>query len=328
MSIGFAIWRSPGENPVGLWGEFQSAELPQINLDEGFVFKPWDAQAPCYYLRGQLCSDIHLLQSWTDNIKVVDHGNHQVMQPAAWQGYIDSIQQNISEGKVHKVVAARQMICNTRNSLFSAFLTACERYPEAFVSIVHHPQFGTWLGATPEILIQPRAEDWETVSMAGTLLDEGAEWTGKEIDENAATQQFLEQVLHQMGAQIIESGKADVIRAGTLRHLVKPYRFTLPKSKILELTARLHPTPAVGGLPKEIALSIIAAGEHQDRGLFTGYLGYFREGRPHLWVNLRCCEWRGTYAVLHAGAGINSLSKANAEWAETAAKMQTIGSCL
>jgi isochorismate synthase len=328
MNMGFAIWRAPGENPVGLQGEFQTADLADINVDEGFVFKPWDGQAHCYYLRGQLYSDIGLLQGWTDAIKIAEPANQQVMQPSAWQEYIDNIKRHIALGNVQKVVAARQMIGNISVSLFNAFLTACECYPEAFVSIVYQPQYGAWIGATPEILIQPRGEGWETVSMAGTLLEEGADWTGKEIDENAATQQFLEHVLNEMGAQIIESGKADVIRAGALRHLVKHYRFSLPNSNILALTARLHPTPAVGGFPRERALSIIDTYEHKNRGLFSGYLGYFRGGKPHFWVNLRCCEWQGTQAVLYAGAGINALSKADAEWAETAAKMQTIGSCL
>lgn len=250
------------------------------------------------------------------------------MSPSAWSDYIQSIHLEIALGRAQKVVAARQTAVSASVSLFDAFTSACKRYPEVFVSLVFHPQFGVWLGATPEILIQPVGDYLETVSMAGTLLHESAGWTEKEHEENIATQQFMEQVFQKMGAQIQSVGETEQVRAGALLHLVKRYRFTIDQNKIQELIANLHPTPAVGGLPRNEALSIIAVHEKNPRGLFAGYIGFYHQGNPHLWVNLRCCQWLGDSAILHAGAGINALSDARAEWEETAAKMNTIGSCL
>ncbi|MBM3400525.1 MAG: hypothetical protein FJY15_08195 [Bacteroidetes bacterium] len=328
MSAGFAIWREPGSSPVGIRGEFKCSCISESQMQDGFVFRPWNGNLRHFYLQGEYISDIALLRSLTTTAESYQTIDVSVMNRAEWGAYIGHIQHEISLGQVRKVVAARQSLCETRFSLFDAFLAACERYPDAYVSIVCHAQFGTWLGATPEILIQPEGADWKTVSMAGTLVNEQSDWTGKEKEENTATQQFLRQILAKMGAHIIETGPADAVRAGTLRHLVKQYRFSLQEKDIPHLIAELHPTPAVGGLPRDKALSIIANHEKQSRNLFSGYVGFYRADRPHLWVNLRCCEWRGQVAVLHAGAGINAQSDAGLEWEETAAKMQTIGICL
>lgn len=328
MNAGFAIWRNPGENPAGIRGDFQVAHLTDLTLQDGFILKPWEENSSCFYLDGVTVTDMDILKSWVDSVKPCDKISPSVMSRLEWADYIRNIQQEILLGHLQKVVAARQIICATKVSLYQSFTEACKHYPDAFVSIVQHPQYGIWLGATPEILVQPNGQEWETVSMAGTLLDDSAGWTGKEIEENTATQHFLELMLDKIGAQIIESGQADAVRAGTLRHLVRRYRFSLSSDKINQLIGQLHPTPAVGGFPRQKALSIIAHYEQHTRGLFAGFLGFYRMGKPHVWVNLRCCEWCGDHAILHAGAGINALSHADAEWEETSAKMNTIGSCL
>lgn len=329
MNEGFAIWREPGSCPVGIAGTFQVASIADIDIERGFVFKPWSSEQPSYFITGELINQEPLLRGWT-SLPVSDLPVNAMapMDVEDWQRYIQAIQQEIVQGGVQKVVAARSILVKTDVGLFDAFLMACSRYPDAFVSIVYHENHGVWLGATPEILVQPESDDWETVSMAGTLLEDTAKWTGKELEENTATQQYLEQVLHRMGAHIKESSQPDAIRAGALRHLVRRYRFTLAGQDIRKLIAELHPTPAVGGFPRGKALSMIAEYEVHGRGLFAGYLGFFKGHKPYLWVNLRCCRWSDTKAILYAGAGINAMSRAEAEWAETEAKMATIGSCL
>lgn len=329
MNSGFAIWRKPGELPTGIKGRFQETAIEDLCIQEGFIFQTWEANASSFYLTGSLVMDEVVLQSWSATVVPAVKENPVVMSPAEWNNYIENIQQEILKGSVRKVVAARQSVVSTRSSLYEAFSEACLRYPNAFVSMVCHPQFGIWLGATPEILIQPASNgSWETVSMAGTLLDGQAGWTEKEREENAATQEFMEQVLSDSGAKITDPGQPEVVRAGTLLHLVRHYRFDLSENNMQQLIARLHPTPAVGGLPRDKALSIIEAYENQSRGLFAGFIGFYQNGQPNLWVNLRCCEWLGNRAILHAGAGINTLSQAGSEWDETAAKMQTIAVCL
>jgi hypothetical protein len=104
------------------------------------------------------------------------------------------------------------------------------------------------------------------------------------------------------------------------------FNFPLPDNKKLgELLKRLHPTPAVCGLPKEETYRFIRENEGYDRSYYSGFIGWLApEGKSDLYVNLRCMNiLRGSF-VLYAGGGILASSEIESEWLETEAKMQTM----
>jgi isochorismate synthase EntC len=91
------------------------------------------------------------------------------------------------------------------------------------------------------------------------------------------------------------------------------------------LAGKLHPTPAVGGLPRPAALAAIATLEGFDRGLYAGPVGWVDGRGEGEWaVALRGAELDGSRARLVAGAGIVAGSDPDAEWAETEAKLQAM----
>ncbi|WP_394821660.1 isochorismate synthase MenF [Pendulispora albinea] len=91
------------------------------------------------------------------------------------------------------------------------------------------------------------------------------------------------------------------------------------------LAAMLHPTPAVGGHPREAALEAIRALEPHDRGFYAGAVGWTdTKGDGHWYVALRCAEIRGSRLTLHAGAGIVAGSTPDREVAETSAKFRAM----
>jgi isochorismate synthase EntC len=91
----------------------------------------------------------------------------------------------------------------------------------------------------------------------------------------------------------------------------------------LELAGVLHPTPAVGGEPRDAALGTIAELEGFDRGFYAGPVGWVdRRGDGDWAVALRCAALDGRRAVLSAGAGIVAGSDPEAEWTETQAKLE------
>ncbi|HVL28067.1 MAG TPA: chorismate-binding protein, partial [Acidimicrobiales bacterium] len=91
----------------------------------------------------------------------------------------------------------------------------------------------------------------------------------------------------------------------------------------LALVAALHPTPAVGGSPRDAALAAIAELEGFDRGLYAGPVGWVdRRGDGDWAVALRCARVDGRRAVLSAGAGIVAGSDPEQEWTETQAKLE------
>ena len=109
-------------------------------------------------------------------------------------------------------------------------------------------------------------------------------------------------------------------------HLHTPIRATLrAPAHVLELVARLHPTPAVGGTPQADAVAWIAAHEPAARGWYAGPVGWFdRAGDGELVVAIRSAVLAGDRAHLWAGAGIVAGSDPARELAETEIKLRTM----
>jgi isochorismate synthase len=87
----------------------------------------------------------------------------------------------------------------------------------------------------------------------------------------------------------------------------------------------LHPTPAVCGMPKEAAESIIEKIEEYDREFYSGYLGPVNiDNNSHLFVNIRTMKIENQQVYAFAGGGITEDSDPEKEWNETEIKLQTI----
>ena len=87
----------------------------------------------------------------------------------------------------------------------------------------------------------------------------------------------------------------------------------------------MHPTAAVGGTPREVAVPLIAALEGMDRGRYTGPVGWVdADGDGELGIALRCALLDGPVARLFAGCGIVADSDPDTEVREAAAKLLAV----
>ena len=131
------------------------------------------------------------------------------------------------------------------------------------------------------------------------------------------------------GCQNIETGDTRTIEAGSVQHLKTTISAQLNSTdQLFTLVSELHPTPAVGGLPKNAAIELILDKESYDRKYYTGFLGPVTKNLSQLFVNLRCLEVLGDSVCLYVGAGITAASDPEAEWEETKLKAQTLLSVL
>ena len=103
------------------------------------------------------------------------------------------------------------------------------------------------------------------------------------------------------------------------------------KTNLNNLVLLLHPTPAVGGLPKTNAISFINENENYNREFYAGYLGemnYYNNSESDLYVNLRCMKIQKNKdnfeANLYIGCGITKDSIPENEWFETVNKAMTL----
>jgi len=122
------------------------------------------------------------------------------------------------------------------------------------------------------------------------------------------------------------SAMPQLLKLKNVQHLKTPIAGELiPGRCILDVMADLHPTPAVGGFPRQAALEAIQNTEKLDRGWYAGPLGWVGAGgHGEFAVALRSGLIDGSKATLFAGCGIVSNSDPQAEYAESGLKFQVM----
>ena len=205
------------------------------------------------------------------------------------------------------------------------FNKLCEMYPSAFVYQVSSELFGSWIGATPEVLLNRVGDRCNTMSLAGTKpISDNTEWASKEIQEQKYVTDFIERILNDSDAKNIRKGNVETISAGPVKHLRTEFEFNLGVSDVLTVATELHPTPAVSGLPREAALKLIKKHETHDRGFYAGMIGFHDQEKTNLFVNLRCAQVFDNQIALYLGGGYTKDSIVEKEWEETESKALTL----
>lgn len=257
------------------------------------------------------------------------------------QEFIDIIEKGIHEiqqGTFEKIVPSRTRTIDLPGSfdVVESFQNLCRCYPDALISFVSIPGVGSWLGASPEVLVcvQDRAI-FKTVALAGTLpftpgLDlRSVAWTQKEIEEQALVERYVISCFKKIRLREYEEYGPRTVVAGNLMHLkseftvdMKATNFPQIGSVMLDL---LHPTSAVCGMPLESSLSFLREQERHDRAFYAGYLGPVNvHNNMDLFVNIRCMRLSGNRGILFAGAGVTADSVPEKEWEETEMKFDTL----
>ena len=228
----------------------------------------------------------------------------------------------ISEGALAKVVVSRGQQHSSAVPPEEAFANLCQMHPNALVYLMHHPEEGTWCGATPELLLRAQQHDVDTASLAGTRRNPSVAWTDKERVEQRLVTDHILNVLAQKGAtHIVQDGPKDKTY-GELAHLETRISATY-RGDLHGLAQALHPTPAVCGLPVAEAAAFIRDQESHDRMYYAGFLGWSSPLGCAYYVNLRCATWGQEGVNLFAGGGIVEGSSAEEEWQETEAKLHS-----
>lgn len=233
--------------------------------------------------------------------------------------------------EMSKVVMAR---CSKKNidyelDINTYFLNLCLNYPNSFVYAVSSAVTGTWMAATPEILLKTNYSTIETIALAGTMLSNSkGTWGEKEIDEHHQVEVFIEEIANKHHFKLKEIKGLMELITGHLKHLYSHYTFEYDAKALNKFIEELNPTPAVGGVPKNKALDFIKKNENLNRRFYTGFVGVMNKKETNVFVNLRCMELFKKHIDLYAGCGITKNSDAKAEWIETENKLKTLGNFL
>ncbi|MDA0194930.1 MAG: chorismate-binding protein [Bacteroidetes bacterium] len=257
------------------------------------------------------------------------------------EDYLDLVRKGMDEilkGTFKKVVLSKTKHIQLLDSFnpVSTFLKLTASYPSAFINLCSLPGKGTWLGATPELLVSQDTNGlFKTVSLAGTQIAvEGSNpleigWTQKEIEEQAMVGRSIIDCFKKIRLREFEEDGPKTSKAANLYHLKSEYtvdtkavNFPQLASVMLEL---LHPTAAVCGMPFESSMEFILKKENYDREFYSGFLGPVNlNGESQIFVNLRCMQLLQQKAILYAGGGVTENSDPVKEWQETELKCNTL----
>jgi isochorismate synthase len=244
--------------------------------------------------------------------------------------YVKQARKKIRKKNFKKVVVAR-ILKLRRPQGFSEidfFKKLCTAYPHAFASLVFIPEYGIWIGASPEILLQLKSNRFTTYSLAGTRATPkkpGEKWGFKEKQEQKIVSDYILSTLKPFIKKKPNIKGPETVTAGNLQHLRTTFTCSMDNAKWAEVVTKLHPTPAVAGLPKAEAIDFILEHEKGARGFYSGYLGPLNiDKATHLFVNLRCMQVVKNKLAIHVGCGITADSKPSKEWKETELKAGTL----
>ncbi len=263
--------------------------------------------------------------------------------PDEYAEAVERVTKQICSGKLRKVVLARTLLVDAERKLDPRQLLwrlrAVDPDCYAFATPVSIPTPGaTLVGASPELLVRRRGRVVEATPLAGSaprfgdLVRDRASaerlfGSDKDREEHALVVEDVARVLTAYCDDLEHPHEPELLGTANVWHLATPFRGRLHdrRASVLDLTAALHPTPAVCGTPREAAREALEELEPIDRGAYSGPVGWVdADGDGELAIALRCAEITGATARLFAGAGIVADSVPEAEVDETEGKFRAL----
>jgi len=351
----FVLFSKPGQTSVKSYIQLDSESYTINDFSEsGFLFAPFDHQKERYYIPTDKSSFMEL-ESAKFTISTPTNTSNSTEDSSHHLDLVTRAIKEINLSDLEKVVVSRAVqltleVCNP----IEIFKNLFQKYPTAFTYCWFHPETGFWFGASPERLLKLEGKLVSTMSLAGTQPYVGSKeikWDDKNHNEHAFVTDYLLDVLKNY-LDGIQSIGPSTLRAGELLHLQTLFtgRLKPTKEALKDLIHALHPTPAVCGTPRALALDFIKSNEGYDREYYTGFFGelnvsgnsHFRNSKKNienrayqtirkstdLAVNLRCMKLVNTTAILYSGGGITKDSNPNEECIEIHNKTQTVKSIL
>ena len=245
-------------------------------------------------------------------------------------GQFEKFQREFTSQGISKTILSRIKLVNNTLEIDDLFTRLTDRYKTAFCYVLTIEGIGTWAGASPETLLKFKENRIDTVALAGTKYSaDPSVWTFKEKEEHGLVEKYIID-LSTEEVPLVHKTDTRVVKAGNLFHLKSEFSFQASKKDISTFLRRIHPTPAICGLPYEASKQLIIETENHDRNLYCGYLGVVEYDSEEfsMYVNIRCMQLIGDKAYLYIGGGITKDSEGESEWEETERKSEVMGSVL
>ncbi|MEH7343417.1 isochorismate synthase [Bacillus sp. JJ1532] len=286
---------------------------------------------------------IHLERQalFTSLLDIRNNEGHQLnneleINPEKWKEQVRSIVNELKQGSIEKVVLARetrlffdkhvqveQVLSQLLNLQRESFIFAFESNGDCFI------------GASPERLIKKSGKSLFTTCLAGSIARGKSEKEDNQLGEELLNDrknliehqyvvQMIKEAMEESCEEVLLPEKTQLLKTRDIQHLYTP---VIGKAKedtsLLNLVDRLHPTPALGGLPKQAAVEKIREVEDLDRGFYGAPLGWLDyKGNGEFAVSIRSGLIQKDEASIFAGCGVVKDSNPESEYIETKIKFR------
>jgi menaquinone-specific isochorismate synthase len=258
------------------------------------------------------------------------------ISPEKWKDSVDEIVKDLKVGPLKKVVLARELrlIFDNVVSAEEVLSRLFNQQRNSFI-FVFESNGDCFIGASPERLVKKQGKDVFSTCLAGSIprgkTDEEDEFLGnqllndqKNLIEHGFVVEMIKEALEEYCDELILPDKPQLMKIRDIQHLYTPVIGKCHKdTSLLLLVERLHPTPALGGLPKKAAVEKIRQVEELDRGFYAaplGWVDYQRNGE--FAVSIRSGLIQGKEVSLFAGCGVVADSNSESEYLETGLKFR------
>jgi menaquinone-specific isochorismate synthase len=254
-----------------------------------------------------------------------------------WQTTIEDAVAAIADGRLGKVVVAREVLVEANRPIVVSDVLDRLRalYPACVVFSVDG-----FIGASPELLVQRRGDRVRSHPLAGTFPRSGDPHADEllaaalvaSVKDQREHRFVIDDIVATLGPLCLEldvPAETTIMQLRNVLHLGTEIAGRLAGGAdaptALALAARLHPTPAVAGTPTPAALAWLEANEGMERGRYAGPVGWVDARGDGLFaVGIRSAEVSGNCARLFAGVGIVEGSDPQRELTETQLKLQAL----
>ncbi|MCA9925641.1 MAG: isochorismate synthase [Anaerolineales bacterium] len=255
----------------------------------------------------------------------------------AWATQIEAAKARMRETDLNKVVLSR--VCEIkfadRVPVDNALDYLQMHYADCTRFLFEPRPFHAFYGATPEMLAAVNGRNLATTALAGSiargtnkhedrLYAQELLHSAKDLHEHALVVASLRRRLASIVTALSIPESPTIYKLHNIQHLYTPISARLKQAGgVLPVVEALHPTPALGGSPRDLAMAFISEAEPVPRGWYAAPIGWMdSEGNGRFSVAIRSAVAQDRRVWLYAGAGIVPASDPQKEWEETALKFR------
>ncbi|MEH7118114.1 isochorismate synthase [Neobacillus vireti] len=253
-----------------------------------------------------------------------------------WKLTVDDVVKELTDGPLKKVVLARELRLSFNSVVEpeTVLENLTKEQPASYI-FAFESNGDCFIGASPERLIKKHGAEVYSTCLAGSISRGSSEEEDqalgqtlladqKNLIEHGYVVEMIKEALEQSCEEIILPDQPQLMKMRDIQHLYTPVIGKCgPNTSLLLLVEKLHPTPALGGLPKASAVGKIREVEDLDRGLFgspLGWVDYQQNGE--FAVSIRSGLIQGKEVSLFAGCGVVADSNSEEEYLETSLKFR------